>query len=317
MKETCLILGGAGFIGSHIAEILLKNGFTVRLFDRINRLPRHLLHERIQLIEGDFLNFSQWDSLLKDVDYIFHNLSTTIPSTSDNDPVFDIQTNVIGNVRFLHEVIKHKVKKIIFSSSGGTIYGNKPIPITEKSPTDPICSYGISKLSMEKYLHYFFFHHNLDYVSLRYSNVYGPGQDPGGMLGAVTIFLSHMIQSKPVTIFGDGNIIRDYIYISDIQWANLLALKHTTPNHIYNVGTGIGTSINELIAMIVKITGLKAVINRVPARREDVSANVLDISLIKNDLGWRPKVTLQEGIAMLWSEMQETVKEKRPLDYES
>lgn len=298
-------MGGAGFIGSHIAEILVNNGYTVRVFDRNDRLPGHLAHDGIELVQGDYFNFSQWHSLLQDVDSVFHTLSTTIPSTSDKDPVYDIQTNVIGNVRFLNEAVKHKIRKIIFSSSGGTIYGRKSVPISETSATDPICSYAISKLSVEKYLYYFNFHHGLDYVSLRYSNVYGLGQDPGGMLGAVTIFLSLMMQGKPVTIFGDGSIIRDYIHISDIQRANLLSLMHSTPNHIYNVGTGIGTSINELVNLISQITGLKAKIDRMPVRRDDVPANVLDFSLIKKDLGWEPVVTLKEGIAMLWKDLKE------------
>ena len=267
MNGVCLILGGAGFIGSHIADILLKNGYSVRIFDRENKVPVYLEYSGAELVQGDYFSFSQWDSLLGDVSYVFHTLSTTIPSTSDIDPVYDIQTNVISNVRFLNEAVKHNVKKIVFSSSGGTIYGHKPVPIAETSATDPICSYAISKLAVEKYLYYFNYHHGLDYVSLRYSNVYGLGQDTGGMLGAVNIFMALMMEGKPLTIFGDGNIIRDYIHIDDIQRANLLALQNKTPNHIYNVGTGVGTSINQLIELISQVTGFKPVINRVPARR--------------------------------------------------
>lgn len=305
MKKVCLILGGAGFIGSHIADILKKNGYVARVFDCVDKLPPLLEDKSAELVQGDFFNFTQWDTLLKDVDYVFHSLSTTIPSTSDSDPVYDIQTNVIGNVRFLNEAVKHNIRKFIFSSSGGTIYGRKPVPIAETSSTDPICSYAISKLSLEKYLHYFNYHYGLDYVSLRYGNVYGPGQNPSGMLGAITVFLAKMLKGETITVFGDGNIIRDYIYIDDIQQANLLVLQNETPGHIYNVGTGIGTSINELIKMISQVTGLKAVVNRVPARKDDVPANVLDISLIKKDTGWEPGVTLKDGIARLWKDMQE------------
>jgi UDP-glucose 4-epimerase len=308
MSNVCLILGGAGFIGSHIADILLRNGYTVRIFDRVNTLPVHLPAGKIEVVQGDYLSFPDWGTVLQDVDYVFHTLSTTIPSTSDKDPIFDIQTNVIGNVRFINEVKKHNIKKFIFSSSGGTIYGHKPAPIAETSATDPICSYAISKLSVEKYLGYFNYHHGLDYVSLRYSNVYGIGQDPKGMLGAVTIFLELMMRGETITVFGDGNTIRDYIYIDDVTRANLLVLINKADNHIYNVGTGVGTSINELIKLISQVTGLKARINYVVARRTDVPANVLDISRITNDIGWAPDITLKEGISRLWKNLQDKIR---------
>jgi UDP-glucose 4-epimerase len=226
MSNICLVLGGGGFIGSHIAEMLVRNGYTVRVFDRVNTLPCHLKPCKIELVQGDYCSFSDWGTVLKDVDYVFHTLSTTIPSTSDKDPIYDIQTNVIGTIGLLNEVIRHNIKKFIFSSSGGTIYGHKPVPIAETSATDPICSYAISKLSVEKYLGYFNYHYGLNYVSLRYSNAYGIGQDPKGMVGAVTIFLELMMRGKPITVFGDGNIIRDYIYIDDVQRANLIMLRN-------------------------------------------------------------------------------------------
>jgi UDP-glucose 4-epimerase len=305
MSNVCLVLGGAGFIGSHIADIMVRNGYAVRVFDRVNALPSYLQQGKIELVQGDYFDFPDWDPILKDVDYIFHTLSTTIPSTSDKDPGYDIQTNVIGNVRFLNEAVKHKIKKFIFSSSGGTIYGHKPVPIAETSATDPICPYAISKLSIEKYLHYFNYHYGLDYVCLRYSNIYGMGQDPKSMLGAVTIFMELIMRGEPITVFGDGNIIRDYIHIDDVTRANLLILRNRTDNRIYNIGTGIGTSINELISLISQVTGLKARVNYVAARRTDVPSNVLDISRIKNDAGWVPEITLKEGIARLWKNRRE------------
>jgi UDP-glucose 4-epimerase len=303
MSEVCLVLGGAGFIGSNIARVLAGNGYSVRVFDRASSLPGYLQMENIELVQGDFLQFSEWDALLKDVDYIFHNLSTTIPSTSDRDPIFDVQTNVLANIRILTEVAKHNVKKLVFSSSGGTIYGPRHIsPIAETSPTDPITSYAISKLSVEKYLYYFHYHTGLDYVSLRYSNVYGRGQDPKGMVGAVTIFLESMARGESITVFGDGNIVRDYIYIDDVLQANLAVLRMKMADHVYNVGTGIGTSVSQLIASITEVTGLEANVRRVAARDSDVRYNVLDVSRLKNEAGWEPEVTLKEGISRLWKD---------------
>lgn len=298
---TCLVLGGVGFIGSHIAELLVKNGYYVRIFDKATVETGHNSLRNIEYIKGDFFTFSDWGNVLRGVDYVFHNICTTIPKTSDENPIFDIETNVVGNVRFLREIADGKIRKLVFSSSGGTIYGEPgTIPIPETHPTNPITSYGISKLSVEKYLHYFNHHCGLDSVSLRYANAYGPGQNPRGMVGAVAIFLRLLMEGKPVTVFGDGSVVRDYVYIDDIARANLYAIQKETSSKVFNVGTGKGTSLNELIQMISEVTGRKMVVNYASERSGDVSANVLDISLIRQELNWEPEIDLREGIARVW-----------------
>jgi len=304
MSQTCLVIGGAGFIGSHIAYALLENGYRVKIFDQLCNMANPFPIHKVEIIQGDYYNCKEWELILKNVDFIFHNISTTIPFTSNQDLIYDIETNVLGNIRFLNEVIKHPIKKFVFSSSGGTIYGNpKVLPIAESAPNNPISSYAITKLIIEKYLNYYNYHYGLDYASLRYSNVYGIGQNPKGMLGAITVFLTSLVKGEPITVFGDGNTIRDYVYIDDIVRANLLVAEGKASEHIFNVGTGVGVSINELIGSIEQVTGIKCKVNYAMARECDVIANILDRSLIKNEFGWEPKTTLKEGIYILWKHL--------------
>lgn len=305
MKNKCLVLGGAGFIGSHIAQMLVDNDYDVRIFDLSKSRLSNNLMSKVDFVEGDFFKFDNWRNVLKDIDYVFHNIHSTIPGTSNNNPVFDVETNVIGNLRFFQQLKDYPVKKIIYSSSGGTIYGQPQIlPIPETHPNTPISSYAITKLTIEKYLYYFKYHSDLDFVSLRYSNVYGPGQDPHGLLGAVTIFLNQISENQPVNVFGDGSIIRDYIYIDDAVRANLFSVEKETKSNVYNVGTGIGVSITELIQMIKEVTGKNITITHFEKRKGDVDTNVLDISRIKEEIGWRPTIDLREGIARIWAGMQ-------------
>jgi UDP-glucose 4-epimerase len=303
--NTCLVLGGSGFIGTYIADLLLKSGYNVKIFDKISRPSGSEFEDRITHVSGDFNSFTQWSEVLENVDYVFHNICTTIPNTSNENPIYDIQTNVISNVRLLQEVVKSKVKKIIFSSSGGTIYGNsREVPISEAHPTDPISSYAISKLAVEKYLYFFNFHYGLDYVCLRYSNIYGEGQNPHGMLGAITIFLEKVKNDEPVKVFGDGNIVRDYVHIKDAARANLNAIESNTEHKIFNIATGTGTSINQLIDIITEVTRKKVRVRYLEKRTSDVDSNVLDISLAKKELNWVPEIKLRNGISQLWAFIQ-------------
>ena len=302
---TCLVLGGKGFIGSHIVNALFTEGFNVKVFDKSmdKKFP-----EKVECIHGDFFNFKEWESVLKDVDFIFHNICTTIPKSSNEDIIYDIETNVIGNVRFLQEVVKSETEKFIFSSSGGTIYGEPLVlPIPESHPTNPISSYGISKLAFEKYLNFFNNEYGLDFISLRYSNVFGEGQNPKGMVGAVIIFLELLREKKPITIYGNGNSVRDFIYIDDVIKANLLTARKKSKHKIFNVGTGIGTSVETLIETIFRITHKQTEVFFTGMRSGDVSTNILDISLIRREFDWDPKVNLEDGILRIWTYMQNDI----------
>ena len=191
---------------------------------------------------------------------------------------------------------------MIFASSGGTVYGlPHTVPIDEDHPTNPITSYGVVKLAIEKYMDLFWRLHGLHYTVLRISNPYGPYQNPVGQQGAIAVFLHHLRTGQPITIWGDGRVVRDYIYVSDLVDALVLAAEVETRRKVLNVGSGHGTSLNELIALMGKETGERPEVDYLKGRALDVPANVLGISRVREELGWRPRTTLDEGIARTWN----------------
>jgi UDP-glucose 4-epimerase len=253
------------------------------------------------LIKGDFFSEADVRTALQDVDYVFHYISTTNPATSIKDPVFDIQSNVVGSVRIFQAAQKAGVKKIFFSSSGGTIYGEpKSIPLGESAPTNPVNPYAISKLAIEKYLSFFYDQYGMEYTILRYSNPYGERQNPRGNQGVIPIFLHKVKNNEQPIIFGDGKSIRDYIYIGDAIDATLAIVKKNSGGLVYNIGSGRGTSLNELIRIMDEVTGKKIS----PVRMKDtgtyISKIVLDIKKIQNDTRWQPRIPLKEGIKRTW-----------------
>ena len=190
------------------------------------------------------------------------------------------------------------VRKIIFASSGGTIYGiPQQIPISEDHPTNPICAYGITKLIIEKYLHLYYQLYGLDYISLRFSNAYGERQNPNGPQGAIAVFLGNIINGHPINIWGDGTAVRDYIYVRDIVLACLKAIETPAPQYrVLNIGSGIGLSLNELIAALKQTVGKEIQVQYTPGRKIDVPANVLDITLAQKVLQWKPQIMIEEGL---------------------
>ena len=219
-----------------------------------------------------------------------------------NDPLIDVETNIRGTIVLLEECVRAKIKKFIFPSSGGAIYGNQNKEfLTEDDLQSPISPYAISKLAIEKYLEYYRLNHNLEYLILRYSNPYGPGQDFFGRQGIIPIFLNLTKQKKPVTIFGDGNNVRDYIYIDDaIDLTQKLAFCERTKHRLYNLGRGKGVTINEVVEIIQKVVGVKMKINRLPSRSVDVRRVVLDTAKIKKEIDHYFSVSLEEGIIRTW-----------------
>jgi UDP-glucose 4-epimerase len=218
MITKSLVLGGAGFIGSHLVESLLKKGHHVTVFDKIGIKTDNLKNviSDIELIEGDFLDEHYLEILPKNMDYIFHLISTTIPATSNLNPVYDVQSNLAPSVKLIEESVKNKIKKFIFISSGGTIYGiPEKTPIPESHEKKPINSYAITKLGVEKFLHLYSHLSGLDYTVLRMSNPYGPRQPYDKGQGVIAVFIHKILSGEPLEIWGDGSQIRDYMYISD------------------------------------------------------------------------------------------------------
>jgi UDP-glucose 4-epimerase len=299
-----LVIGGNGFIGYNLVNLLLKENHQVRIFDRYpNRFMPPLAE--VENVTGDFSNHGEIAEAVRDVDWVFHLAYTTLPQTSNDDPVYDIRSNIADTVQLLQECVKNKVKKVVFISSGGTIYGvPQSAPIREDHPTDPICSYGITKLAIEKYLHLFHWLHGLEYVCARLSNPYGELQNPDAKQGAIGVFLGQIARHQPITIWGDGNVVRDYIYIGDTVKALLCAAQYdpTKVNgpRVFNVGFGEGHTLNQLVDAIKVVVGPHVEVRYTESRPVDVPVNVLDISRAKQYLGWQPEVTLQDGIGKSW-----------------
>lgn len=301
-----LVLGGGGFIGSHLCEALLLAGHQVRVFEYpgIKPLCPPEALRQIEWMEGDFTNPVQVDDAVQGCEVVYHLISTTLPKTSNDNPVYDIESNVISTVQMLQSACRHRVKKIIFASSGGTVYGiPQQIPIAEEHPTDPISSYGISKLAIEKYLHLFHTLHGVDYCILRLANPYGERQRATASQGAVAVFLNKALRGEPIEIWGDGSVTRDYIYIADVITAMLKAMPLRGGQRIFNVGSGVGISLNQMLADMENILGKTVERVYLPSRNFDVPANVLDIRRIRQALGWSPQTGFADGIALTLSGM--------------
>ncbi len=295
----CAILGGGGFIGSAIADRLLQCGHAVRIFDRPRIEPYRQFgpDERMEWVSGDFSSDHDVRSAIRDVDVVLHLVSTTLPKNSNEDPVYDVQTNLIGTLRLLDAMVDHGIRRIIFISSGGTVYGTPQyLPMDEVHPTDPLVSYGITKLAIEKYLRLFERMHGIRAITLRVSNPYGERQRIETAQGAVGVFLHRALCAKPVEIWGDGSVTRDYIHVQDVAEAFARALEYAGPEHVFNIGSGSGTSLNELLGMLEHALGKPVERNYLPGRPFDVPASVLNNELALRELGWAPSISLQEGI---------------------
>lgn len=312
--EKILILGADGFLGSNLTKSLVRDEkYTIRAFDLLKDETLHNLEEcknEIEIFQGNFLNREDLRRALKGMDYVFHYISLTTPGSSMDDPLIDVDTNVRGTIALLEECVISKVKKIIFSSSGGAIYGNQEKEkFAEDDLQNPISPYAISKLSIEKYLEYFRLHRGLDYLILRYSNPYGPGQNVVGSQGIIPIFLNLIKKGKEITVFGDGENIRDYIFINDaIENTKKIVFKFNNKFRIYNIGRGEGTTINEVVAMIRKATGKNVKIKKMPARRIDIRKAVLDTERIRNEINYSIKYDIKEGIRLTWKWINDNYK---------
>lgn len=298
-----LVIGGNGFIGTHLVMLLQKEGHSVRVFDRYPSKYGQP-SASVEYVTGDLGNHGVLSEIVDGVDWVFHLAYTTLPKTSNDDPVYDVRSNLVDTIQLLQECCLASVKKFVFVSSGGTVYGvPQSSPIKETHPTEPICSYGITKLAIEKYLHLFYHLKGLEYVVLRASNPYGEGQNPNAKQGAVGVFLGRIARGEPITIWGDGEVVRDYIYIEDAVLSLLAAAKYKSNNsepRVFNIGSGHGCSLNQLIKEIRSTVDVPVKVEYTPSRALDVPTNVLDISRAKEQLKWEPNIDLETGLARTW-----------------
>ncbi|AKC10081.1 NAD-dependent epimerase/dehydratase family protein [Agrobacterium tumefaciens] len=284
-------------------DSLERKGYFVRSFDRALNEKRGGASEEksasnVEHFSGNFLARSDIETALNGIDVCFHLISTTIASTSNANPTFDVETNLLGTLQLLKCAVKSGVKRIVFISSGGTVYGvPKTIPISEEHSTYPTSSYGITKLAIEKYLDLYRSLHGLEYVTLRLANPYGVGQRLDAQQGAIAVFLARALRGEEISIWGDGSVIRDYIYVDDAIDAMVRSADvNIQGGCVVNIGAGVGYSINEILSAIEKVTGRRTNKKYVEGRTYDVPANVLDISAAARLLGWTPKISLEEGL---------------------
>lgn len=295
-----LVLGGNGFIGSHLVDRLLADGHEVRVFDKYEERYRKPLAQ-VDYRFGEFGNRGLLAEALQDVDIVFHLISTSLPKTSNDDPAFDVSSNVVETLFLLEQCVAQKVGKVVFISSGGTVYGRPDrLPIGEESPTNPECSYGITKLTIEKYLALYLHLHGLEYTVVRPSNPYGSRQNPHGIQGAVSVFLGRIAEGKPIEIWGDGEVVRDYLYVDDLVDGICRAAFTPSAERVFNVGSGEGLSLNQLVAVMRDVTRQEVRVTYTPARSFDVPAIYLDIGRARRELSWEPTVSIEDGIEHTW-----------------
>lgn len=292
-----LITGGAGFIASHIADAYLARGDEVVVVDNLVHGKRERVSPRAAFYEVDVCSPQLADVFAAErPDYVSHHAAQMDVRKSVEDPTFDASVNVLGGINVLEQCRKFGVKHVTFSSTGGAIYGElEQVPAPETHPVRPISPYGASKFAFETYLFLYRYNYGLDYTILRYANVYGPRQDPHGEAGVVAIFGNLMLSSKRPTIFGDGEQVRDYVYVGDVVAANLLCGPHVS-GEIFNIGTGIATSVNDLFRTMRDIIGFPDDAHYAPARLGELAVSALDAAKVRQKLGWQPSVSLREGL---------------------
>ncbi|MGZ8546870.1 MAG: NAD-dependent epimerase/dehydratase family protein [Sulfuricurvum sp.] len=299
MKKRFLILGGGGFIGSHLCDALLSGGYSVKLFDRLGIPPYRFFTEQesIELMQGDFSSVADIEQAVSGCQVIFHLVSTTLPKSSNDDPIYDVESNIVASLRLL-DIARHAgVEKIVFVSSGGTVYGVPHIiPIPETHPTNPVSSYGIGKLAIEKYLYLYEVLHGINYCVLRLANPFGERQRPNSAQGAVSVFMNRAIHNQPIEIWGDGTVVRDYIYIKDVVDAMLATAFYKGKERLFNIGSGQGKSLNEILAAIEMLLDRPVARTYLAGRAFDVPANVLDIAHAQKYLAWSPQVSFEDGL---------------------
>ncbi|HTB23664.1 MAG TPA: NAD-dependent epimerase/dehydratase family protein [bacterium] len=293
-----LVTGGAGFIGSHVADGYLAAGHKVVVLDDLSGGKRSNVPPKAKLVVADIRDTKKVHALFKKERFDVVNSHAAQMSVPDSvkDPRHDADINVLGVLNLLEAGRLNGLKKFIHVSSGGTVYGSpKKFPATEAFPIQPESPYGITKAVGETYLRFYRAQHGLDYSVLRYSNVYGPRQMPHGEAGVVAIFIQRLLKGQDCTIFGDGSLIRDYVYVGDVARASLLCLKKGSCQ-AYNIGTNRPTTVKELYTSIAKALGLSKAPVYGPPRAGDVKANWLSWAKAHKELGWSPKVALDKGI---------------------
>ncbi|MDD5772435.1 MAG: NAD-dependent epimerase/dehydratase family protein [bacterium] len=293
-----LVTGGAGFIASNLVDRLIAEGHEVVIIDNLTTGFKENINKKARFYEIDIRDKKIDEIFAKEKpDYVDHHAAQMDVRKSIENPEYDADVNILGSINILENCRKHKVKKIIYISTGGAIYGEPEyFPVNEKHPINPVCHYGVSKHTVEHYLFLYNYLYNLNFTVLRYPNVFGPRQNPHGEAGVNAIFIKKMLSGEIPVIYGDGEQLRDYVYVSDVVDANILALKKGDKKFC-NLGWGIGISVNQIYSTLQKIIKFSEKPEYAPARLGEINKIFIDGSLAAKELGWYPKVSFEEGLS--------------------
>ncbi len=304
MTERALVTGGAGFIGSHVADAYLERGWSVTVLDDLSSGRRENVPGEADFVQCG-VNDPEARELLRngDFDVLNHHAAQMDVRVSVSDPLMDERVNIAGLLNLLEGARGGGVRRVIFASSGGVVYGEgDALPHPEEALKLPVSPYGVSKLASEYYLAMYARLHGLDVVSLRYANVYGPRQNPHGEAGVVAIFCNKILKKDSLTVFGDGSQTRDYVYVEDVARANVAAANHevgafaSIDDLAFNVGTGIETSVNDLARTLLTVVGADLQIARAPARAGELARSAVNPAKLARQWDWTPQVDLAEGL---------------------
>lgn len=294
-KPSCVVLGGGGFIGINLCRRLADSGHRVRAFGRQCPFPEAL--DGVEWFQGDFSDASALAAAIETFDVVYHLIHGATPQSANLDMAGDVQRNLLGSLGVLEICRKLGVTRLVFTSSGGTIYGcPQQIPTPETAPTDPITAYGISKLAIEKYLELYRHLYQVDCRVLRVTNPFGPFQTAIKNQGVIASMISRALRDEEIEIWGDGSVVRDFIFIDDVVDALVATARDQGDARIYNIGSGNGHSLREVIVSIEALLGKELNIQWKPARRLDVPVSVLAIDRARDLLGWTPKTRFEDGL---------------------
>jgi UDP-glucose 4-epimerase len=295
-----LVTGGAGFIGSHTVDALIASGAgEVSVLDDLSTGRRFQVNDKATLYHTDLRDGAAVASVVEQArpEVIFHLAAQMDVRRSVADPAFDAQINLVGFLNLIESARQHGLKRVVFSSSGGAIYGEQDeFPCTEEHPKRPVSPYGVAKMATEAYLFFYKVEYGIDYVALRFGNVYGPRQDPHGEAGVVAIFCGKILDGQPVTIYGDGTQTRDYVYVGDVVRAVIAAGKSNASGIAVNIGTGIETNVNDLYSTLAAIADFPTKAAYAAARPGEQKRSVISPARAEKELGWRPEKKLTEGL---------------------
>lgn len=298
-----LVTGGTGFIGSFVVEALLNDNHEVVIIANSRQLPDYLqsVANRITYFQGDFGETDVLEKALPGCNAVIHLAWSTVPKQTKGVTAYEFSSNINSSIILIEKCIDFVIDKFIFISSGGTVYGLPDhIPVTELHGTNPISNYGLGKLTMEKLLHLYHYTHHINYTVLRVSNAYGERQNLYKNQGVIGVWLKSILQHKKIEIWGDGSVVRDYVYVMDVAAAVISALNLIKGTAVYNIGAGKGYSLNEIITAISNTIGISFEVNYKPSRNFDVPINILSITKAKTEIGYHPTIDLSEGISRTW-----------------